>query len=167
MRSRADARAAGVAQHARRPHHVVVVLEAARPGPGTRRPWSAAPGDSRRTASACSTISQGSRLRRKPSRPVSQKEQASAQPTCEETQTLQRGFSSGMRTASKTRPSGRAEQVLDEGIDLAAAAVEDLEPVEPAPLPKVPARALDKPRHAGEIVPVLADQPMNDAPRHR
>ena len=41
---------------------------------------------SSRMIRTCSTISQVARLRRKPSLPVAQKTQASAQPTCEEMQ---------------------------------------------------------------------------------
>ena len=73
------------------------------PMPWNTTPWTRCPGaSSRRTSRTCSTISHASRLRTRPSRPVAQNAQPSAQPTCELTHTEKRpARSSGMRTASK------------------------------------------------------------------
>ena len=166
MRSPRMRSAAGVAQDRGRADHVVVVLERLAlaleddAGDGPLRA-------SRRTVSTCSTISQASRLRVKPRRPVSQNAQPSAQPTCDETHTLQRGRSSGMRTASKTWPSPGAEEVLDEGVHLAAPAVGDLQPVEPRVLARRPRAAPSRgPRTSVEVVPVLEEDPAQQATCH-
>ena len=58
-----------------------------------------------RTSIHCPTISQASRLRVRPSRPVAQKEQASAQPTCDDRQRVWWVSKRGMRTDSIRAPS--------------------------------------------------------------
>ncbi len=79
---------------------------------GSPMPWNTTPctlapgGKVRRTTRTCSTISQASRLRTRPIRPVAQKRQPRAQPTCELTQTEKRpARSRGMRTVSMRWPS--------------------------------------------------------------
>ena len=94
----------------------------------------------------------------KPRRPVSQNAHSSAQPTWLDTQTLQRGRSSGMRTASKTWPSRGAEQVLHEGIDRARPAVRDLQPREVGPFGDRPRGGVAQAADAVEVVAVLEDQ---------
>ena len=78
---------------------------------GSPMPWNTTPctrpipraRSPRRTTRTCSTISQTSRLRDSPSRPVAQNAHASAHPTCELTHTEKRpARSSGIRTASTT-----------------------------------------------------------------
>ena len=58
--------------------------------PWKTTPWTRAPGTLivARTRRTCSTISQASRLRASPRRPVAQKAQARAQPACELTHAL-------------------------------------------------------------------------------
>jgi hypothetical protein len=69
-----------------------------------------------RTTRTCSTISHAARLRARPSRPVAQNAQASAQPTCELTHTVTRpGCSSGIRTASNRAPSGASSRYFTNG----------------------------------------------------
>ena len=69
-----------------------------------------------RTTRTCSTISQTSRLRERPRRPVAQKTQPSAQPTCDDTHALNRpARSSGMRTVSNTAPSAEASDTFMKG----------------------------------------------------
>ncbi|AUX32786.1 uncharacterized protein SOCE836_049330 [Sorangium cellulosum] len=84
--------------------------------PCTRAPPPTVAPRSRRMSRTCSTISQASRLRARPMRPVAQKAQASAQPTCELTHAEYRpGRSSGMRTDSIVAPSSRRNAYFTNG----------------------------------------------------
>ena len=121
-------------------------------GSGSPWPWKTTPvtgrsGDSRLTVSTCSTISQGSRLRRKPRRPVSQKRAA------ERAADLRGDAHAAARLLERDphrledAPVAGAEEVLDEGVDDAAPAVDDLEPVEPSARRRSSAaQAFDRPR---------------------
>jgi hypothetical protein len=70
-------------------------------------------GSSDRTAMNARTISQASRLRVKPSRPVAQNAHCIAQPTCDDKQMVNRpSLCSGIRTASCNAPSGERSRYL-------------------------------------------------------
>ena len=71
---------------------------------------------SARTSRNWETISHAARLRVRPSRPVAQKEQPSAHPTCEERQRVWCVSKSGMRTASTCAAVGELEEVLAEAV---------------------------------------------------
>ena len=62
-------------------------------------------------AMTCCAISPGVRFLSKPACPLAQKEQAYAQPTCVETQTVFRSFA-GIKTVSMKRPSANLVRSL-------------------------------------------------------
>ena len=98
------------------------------PMPWNTTPWTRPRGRRARTTRTCSTISHAARLRARPSRPVAQNAQASAQPTCELTHTRE-AVRVLERDPHRLEPRAVAarEQVLHERIELARGLGDDLE----------------------------------------
>ena len=152
----ADARAAGVAQDLGGADHVVVVLERL----ALALEHDAGHGPLRATragrVSTCSTISQASRLR------VEAEPAGLAERAGQRAADLRRDAHAAARPLERDAHGledaavVRAEEVLHEGIDVAPAPVDDLQPLAAPALAQLARERLRQARHAVEVVPVLA-----------
>ena len=162
----ADARSARVAQDTRGPHHVVVVLERL----ALALEHDAGHGPFRRLAPHAQHL-----LDHLPGLEVAREAEPSrlAEAAGERAADLRGDADAEARLLERDAHGledaavARAEQVLDERVDVAAPPVDDLQPLAAPALAQLARERLRQPRHGVELVPVLPDQAVHDAARHR